>query len=227
MAQKPPIPPERVASPRFKGKKIGNSQKQQTLAALIRELPNPAEIKQIADEIAHVHDRTAALLIATQLEAFLERAIYKELPSLNQGLVKAMTGRDGPLNGFRSKILLAMALGLIDDRTGESLDTIREIRNAFAHAPKPLRFATPQIATLCARLGRLHGITPRQPSSSKERLAFQLAGISEDPNRQILLGSYAVLIPLVLELILPGLQHRLVVGTGQHGKEDSSGGIAQ
>jgi hypothetical protein len=48
-----------------------------------------------------------------------------------------MTG-DAPLATFSAKIRLAYALSIFGSSTRDDLDTIREIRNAFAHSTRPL-----------------------------------------------------------------------------------------
>jgi hypothetical protein len=50
------------------------------------------------------------------------------------------------MGSFFASIELGYALGLYGNLLRDDLHTIRTIRNAFAHAMKPLTFDTPQVA---------------------------------------------------------------------------------
>ena len=66
----------------------------------------------------------------------------------------------GPLSSFSAKILMAYALGVINRRTRANLEHIKELRNAFAHASKPLSFRTLEVKAV-AQLLLLPELTKR------------------------------------------------------------------
>jgi hypothetical protein len=55
----------------------------------------------------------------------------------------------GAINGFAGKIILGYALGLYSEQVREDLQTIRHIRNGFAHSIGNVDFTTPEIAEAC------------------------------------------------------------------------------
>ena len=88
------------------------------------------------------NDRGTAILLATNLENSLQIAIER----------KSGTARKHRTASFDAKIRRAYAMGLFGEGTKKNLDIIRVIRNAFAHAPRPVRFSTVEIKDACALL---------------------------------------------------------------------------
>lgn len=70
---------------------------------------------------------------------------------LKPGMVEEIFRR-GPLSSFGTKIRIAYALGIYGEITLTDLLTIGQIRNVFAHAPRVVTFAMPEIASEVARL---------------------------------------------------------------------------
>jgi hypothetical protein len=58
----------------------------------------------------------------------------------------------GPLGSFWAKIQLSFALRIISQRTYEDLETIRELRNMFAHQYGAADFNDPAVVSVCERL---------------------------------------------------------------------------
>lgn len=56
------------------------------------------------------------------------------------------------------KIVIAVAFGVISPQMGEHFQSIRHIRNAFAHARLPISFDTPQVAKEISELGTVKAI---------------------------------------------------------------------
>jgi hypothetical protein len=77
-------------------------------------------------------DRGAAILGAAALEEELTEFILSRLVNKN-GNVVAMFTHHGALGTFGAKIDIAHAIGFIDENVHHDLDSIRNIRNAFAH----------------------------------------------------------------------------------------------
>jgi DNA-binding MltR family transcriptional regulator len=98
------------------------------------------------------NDRSDALTAAAILEHALELTIALHLrKGITKGDKKALFdgGKGGPLGDFHSKIRMAKALGIITTEQEEDLDTIRIIRNAFAHSITPITFSDSQIIRAC------------------------------------------------------------------------------
>jgi hypothetical protein len=53
------------------------------------------------------------------------------------------------MSTFDLKIRMARALKIYGKETNDNLILLRTIRNAFAHAPAPITFETPEIKELC------------------------------------------------------------------------------
>ncbi len=58
----------------------------------------------------------------------------------------------GPLSDFSARIKIARALRLFGPKTAEDLETIRAIRNAFAHSIELLDFDNADVTVLCEGL---------------------------------------------------------------------------
>jgi DNA-binding MltR family transcriptional regulator len=100
-------------------------------------------------ELTGTSDRLVAILAATAIEGALTGVLKQKMPSLTKTLEKSIFGHRGPLESLSAKADVAAALGLIDGPTHRNVDYIREIRNAFAHTLKPLRFTTPVVREVC------------------------------------------------------------------------------
>jgi hypothetical protein len=59
---------------------------------------------------------------------------------------------------FYAKVLLGFALGLFGEAARNDLTVIKNIRNAFAHAPRPINFETMEIAFACQKLRYIDAI---------------------------------------------------------------------
>jgi len=81
-------------------------------------------------------ERACVILSAVLLDARLEIALKKVLrPSrARKPANDEIFGANAPIGTFSSKILLAYRLGLIDNQVKSSLESIRKIRNEFAHS---------------------------------------------------------------------------------------------
>jgi hypothetical protein len=105
------------------------------------------------DEVSHENDRGNALILGAYAERVLENTIARCLirEAASAPLYDRVFGADeaGAINGFAGKIVLGYALGLYTEQVREDLQTIRHIRNVFAHAVSNVDFTTPEIAEAC------------------------------------------------------------------------------
>ena len=75
-------------------------------------------------------------------------------PKLDADDLDALFGisANGPISTLGARILIAHALGIFGNQTPKDLKNITEVRNAFAHSPKPLDFDAPELQPLCLNL---------------------------------------------------------------------------
>jgi hypothetical protein len=99
-----------------------------------------SELASAMQELTEQSDRGAAIIAAALLEHHLAVAIEGRLVLLNSQLKDNLFGSRGTLAGFQSKIDIGFALGLYTKDAHRELDTIRKIRNRFAHTPISLTF---------------------------------------------------------------------------------------
>lgn len=94
-------------------------------------------------------DRACGVLGAALLDAKLEAVFRTRLGAFQDDLL----GNARPLGAFRTRIRLAGALGWITDDVRADLDTIRVIRNDFAHSfDHDLAFTDESISAHCSNL---------------------------------------------------------------------------
>jgi DNA-binding MltR family transcriptional regulator len=100
-------------------------------------------------------DRGCVLVVASVLDECLEALLrFHMLADVKEvkRAVNPLFSTQGPLGSFWAKIQLAYALQLISAHTYEDLETIREIRNMFAHQYGPADFDDPAVAAVSRRL---------------------------------------------------------------------------
>lgn len=122
---------------------------------LMRFSRRKPEINEIFAHFSTFHrmnHRSAAILGATLVEDMLEDCIMRRFRSMTPDEENALFVEDGPLANCSTKIKLARALGILGTETARELTTLNRIRNAFAHAKKPISFDIPQVARVCETL---------------------------------------------------------------------------
>jgi hypothetical protein len=140
--------PEGVpAIPRYK--KRTNASKRKTLRTLSDEFPSNDELDELIAELGHGSDRACAIIAAANVESFLTTAILLKFENIDCETRENLKSQNGALGGFFSKIYLGHALGLYDNTTRDDLKTILKIRNAFAHAPRPISFLNEEVSSAC------------------------------------------------------------------------------
>jgi hypothetical protein len=99
-----------------------------------------------------VDDRAMAVVTSSLLEGTLSILIMSKFGFVDQTGKNELFENDGPLSTFSSKIIMGAALHLYGPETRSDLDTIREIRNGFAHSRLDLSFSSVQVVNVCKRL---------------------------------------------------------------------------
>jgi hypothetical protein len=110
----------------------------------------PEDFTAIIYEVGQGSPRAAAVVCGALLEDVLGRVLLAHAP-LKPKQRKRLEGSGSPMP-MSKRISIARACGLIDDGLEHDLSVITEIRNDFAHTPRPMAFEDQSIADQCARL---------------------------------------------------------------------------
>lgn len=124
-----------------------NSTEEQLLA-LIAEVD---DFNQFRDALMRESDRGCALFAAAYIDKALGKLLKSHLVQGSKVDEELFTGQ-APLGSFSSRIKLAYYLGRISAAERKDLDTIRQIRNDFAHNAAALTFSDQSIANRCGNL---------------------------------------------------------------------------
>lgn len=107
------------------------------------------DLNAFSERLHTESDRAFAVLGAALLDAKLEELFRRKLRSFKDELL----GNTSPIGTFSARIRIACALGWVSDDVRFDLDTIRAIRNDFAHSfNHNLAFADPSISDRCKNL---------------------------------------------------------------------------
>jgi hypothetical protein len=111
------------------------------------------ELEQVLDLITAPADPIAtAVLGAALVEHELEKQIRKRFKRNDDTFWKEMTGDKGPVGTFHGQIVVGFAMRIYDEKTRDALDTVRTIRNQFAHAKRPINFGEDLIIAELAKI---------------------------------------------------------------------------
>jgi hypothetical protein len=89
-------------------------------------------IRELLAELEHDSDRAAGIVGAVLVDESLS-ALIKTRFEADQDLISDMFRALGPLGSFSAEITLGFLMGLYSKAAWKELDTIRKIRNEFAH----------------------------------------------------------------------------------------------
>ena len=98
--------------------------------------PEPAAAtaaRTIALQMLEERGRGAVLVGVARVDAALER-LLQAVMNPDPGREDRLFRPEAPLGSFGAKVALARRLGLIDPLVERALDTLRRLRNAFAHS---------------------------------------------------------------------------------------------
>jgi hypothetical protein len=119
------------------------------LRDLTREHPTAEEVKAVFEAlsgaVANTPPIVAAVLGAAILDYDLERLLRRRLTRKDDATWELVSGENGLLGTLNAKIVLGYAFGFYDEKLKSNLNTVRRIRNVFAHAKKLMDFDNPTI----------------------------------------------------------------------------------
>jgi DNA-binding MltR family transcriptional regulator len=110
------------------------------------------EEREALNELEQLSDRAAGIVATTMLENSLDGVFQHELRDDDPALLKELFTEGGPLGTFAAKIKLLYALGLVTKDGRHDLDSIRKIRNVFAHKLSGNTFQSESIKDRCLSL---------------------------------------------------------------------------
>ncbi|MDR3423946.1 MAG: hypothetical protein P4M13_02550, partial [Alphaproteobacteria bacterium] len=141
-----------------------------TLRDLTRQIPTLDDLLEIEREINSFSDQNAAIVLASVVDRYLELAIVEKLERNDDETRAQLTATGGALDGFFAKINLGYAMGLFNVKRRNDLESIRRIRNCFAHSPKVITFDTPQINKECSAIALGRSLRPNY--SNRDRYVY-------------------------------------------------------
>ena len=155
--------------------------------------PTPEEIKRkledagpLYEELRLSSDRACAILGGVFMDEYLGQLLRTYIVQDNP-IVNALFTFGHSLDSFRQKIEMAYALGLLTHQEYTALDTIRTIRNDFAHSLHGLSFDSPTIADRCRPLNFviLEDPAPGWVPSPKEHFRLAVLLLEAELTRHI------------------------------------------
>ncbi len=141
------------------------------LKQLSTQRPDLADLSRAMSEMERDHPRSAAVVGAAFLEDTLTLAITTKIIDLSKDDSDRLFIGSGPFSSFSVKTLICFALGLIGPKARHDLDTIREIRNAFAHAKISIDFDSEPVANAIEGLHFKSLIASWEQMSNQRRFA--------------------------------------------------------
>ena len=104
-------------------------------------------------DLLNQSDRGAALIAGSFVDAVLALALQCHLVQMSERrMADLFEGPTAPLGTFAARIGMGRALGVFGDQTHATLQSIKGIRNVFAHALRPLDFNHELVVAECVKL---------------------------------------------------------------------------
>lgn len=141
---------------------------------LVKTHPHLAEFLPFLDAFNSESPRGGVLVAASFIDRLLSQVLESFLIE-GKSQKQLLHGFNAPVGNFSSRIALAAALGLISEDERQECDTIRKIRNEFAHQIHP-SFETSRVSKLCDQLA--YSARPINQSEVKAIGLFKSASVA-------------------------------------------------
>ena len=116
---------------------------------------DPLGLEEIVAEIISGSPRGAILISTSLIDTLLAGTIREKMVKLSKADEEDIFyGGNAPLSSFSSRIKVAFALGVFGNKMRHDLDSLRSIRNQFAHTVERM-----DLETHAAKLRGLHALT--------------------------------------------------------------------
>ena len=123
------------------------------LRNLLAQDDDKFELTKILFSLKDAEDYSIVLVGSSKLELAIRKAIEHSFKHKDGALIKRMFDEPtAPLSSLSAKNSLAFAMGLYDQKTYKDIETIRNIRNSFAHLNSVLKIEQNEIANLIKNL---------------------------------------------------------------------------
>jgi hypothetical protein len=134
-------------------KRASRGRNKPSLRDLPHQMPTDIEFERLIADMDALDARAAALIMGALIDNLLEYAIFHNFVDLTEPQFNSLF-RDptAPLTSFAAKTALAHALGVFGNEFKKQLDTVRAIRNTFAHTILPIDFDHPPVSAKCRDL---------------------------------------------------------------------------
>jgi hypothetical protein len=126
--------------------------KRDPLRELSRRFPPPTEFKEILSSLGDQPDMAVAILGLSIIEGGLEKLIIGKLSNITPELEGRLFKNRGPISDLDSKILIAEALGIVTIGQARLLNSLKAVRNVFAHSKASVSFETQEIGAEIRRV---------------------------------------------------------------------------
>jgi DNA-binding MltR family transcriptional regulator len=127
-----------------------------------------------------------AIVFVSALEGYIKIALSLKMPNIaHKKLEKTLFEGYGPLSTLRAKIDLAYALGLFNEKQHDDAQSIRKIRNNFAHTTKKLNFKTQLVIDNCKNLSTWDGARVDFDKVFDEATAALVAHLEKEIDREM------------------------------------------
>ena len=124
-----------------------------SLHSLTREPLRPEEHPELLSELLSGTDRSTALVGCAMVDAALVVALTTRFVAMDGDEFNGLFySQNGPLFSFAARIKIGRAIGIYGAKLQRMMNTIRQVRNVFAHSVRPLTFANDLVAKECALL---------------------------------------------------------------------------
>jgi DNA-binding MltR family transcriptional regulator len=141
-----------------------------------------AEERKAVSAAAHSMDQhpiVTAILGYVLVEHELDVLLRKKFKKTDDATWTELQDDRGPLRSFSAKISIGYALGIYDNKIQRDLNTVRIVRNAFAHSKKLLDFNDPLVV---------------QELLGAHRLSEKFKkNLRKDPNNQLAKASFIII----------------------------------
>lgn len=120
----------------------------EAIKSALKRLIKRERTADLQEHVQHLHgesDRAMIILEAAYLEDAILEELMRRMPSLNSAERARIFDVQGPAGTMSARIWLAQGLGIINRQRRRQFETIKEMRNAAAHAQGPVSFDVPEI----------------------------------------------------------------------------------
>jgi DNA-binding MltR family transcriptional regulator len=123
-------------------------------------------VNEFRETLSKESDRGATLMAAAYIDDKLAELIKKYLIKDRKKILDSLFNFNGAVGTFSSRANLAYCLGLIPENIYDDINTLRNIRNVFAHESSFLTFESEKIKPLCHTF-KSHTLNKDKPAKSK------------------------------------------------------------